>query len=451
MENQVIMTSPERPADGLEADFLIHPEWLVPMTEKGLVLGGHSVAIQQNKIVAVGPTESLKPACRAGREITLENHVLIPGLINAHGHSPMTLFRGYADDMPLRPWLEEKIWPAESQWVSEEFVRDGAALAIAEMLRSGTTSFTDMYFFPDEVAKMALEANIRVQLACPILDFATVWASDAEEYILKTTDLNDRYRNNGHVQVAFGPHAPYTVSDAPLQHISTLANELEIAIHIHLHENIQEVEESVARYGMRPLARLEKLGLLSQLLQCVHATQLEDDEIALMADAGVTVVHCPASNANLASGTCRAQDILAAGINICLGTDSAASNNELNMFNEMRQAALHGKARAGNAAAMTAWDVLAMATVHGARAFGREDQLGTLETGKLADCVAIDLGYLNSQPVYDPVSTLVYSVQAHQVSHVWVDGRLSVENGEVVTLDTADILRRAAAWARKIG
>lgn len=450
MENQLIMTPPGSPSGPFEADFLIHPEWLVPMTEKGLVLAHHSLAVRQHEIVAVGPADALKKTCSAAREIPLPNHVLIPGLINAHGHGPMTLFRGYADDMPLQPWLEEKIWPAEGKWVSEAFVRDGAMLAIAEMLRSGTTAFTDMYFFPDEVAKVALDANIRVQLASPVLDFPTVFAQDAEEYIRKATDLNDRYKNNGHVQVAFGPHAPYTVSDGPLKKIAMLANELDIPIHIHAHENAREVIESEKNTGIRPLARLNDLGLLSQLLQCVHATQLNDDEIALLADAGATVVHCPASNANLASGICRTHAIQAAGINLCLGTDGAASNNELNMINEMRLAALFGKAGVEDAAATSAWEVLAMATVNGARAFGREDTLGTLEAGKLADCVAVDLGTLNCQPVYDAVSSLVYSAQGNQVSHVWVNGKLSVENGRVITLDTAALLARARDWADKI-
>lgn len=444
------MSTSERPSEGLEADFLIHPRWLVPMSETGLVLSAHSVAIRGNKILAVDTTENLKKTCQTSQEFSLDNHVLIPGLINAHGHTPMTLLRGFADDMPLRPWLEEKIWPAEGRWVNEQFVRDGAALAVAEMLRSGTTAFTDMYFFPEEVAKVAIDTNIRAQLASPVLDFATVYAQDADEYIRKTTELNDRFKNNQHIQVAFGPHAPYTVSDAPLRHISTLANELDIPIHIHLHENTQEVEESLQNTGLRPIERLNSLGLLSQLLQCVHATQLTDGDIALMAEHGVTVIHCPASNANLASGLCRTQDLLDAGIHLCLGTDSAASNNELNMISEMRLAALHGKATAGNAAATSAWDVLAMATVNGARAFGMEDALGTLQAGKLADMVAVDLDYPHSQPVYDPVSTLIYSVQANQVSHVWVDGKLSVENGEWTTLDAHELIAKASQWATKI-
>jgi len=450
MENHIIMSKSGSSSEGLEADFLIHPEWLVPMTQKGLVMTGQSIAILQNKIVAIGDSDKLKKQYSPRQEITLENHVLIPGLINAHGHTPMSLFRGYADDMALRPWLEDKIWPAEAQWVSEEFVRDGATLAIAEMLRSGTTSFTDMYFFPDEVAKVSLKSNIRAMLAAPVLDFPTVWAQDADEYIRKATELNDRYKNNNHIEVAFGPHAPYTVSDEPLRHISTLANELDIPIHIHIHENAHEVEEAVKNTGLRPLERLNQLGLLSQLLQCVHATQLEDEEIETLANAGVSIVHCPASNNNLASGMCRTQDILDAGINLCLGTDSAASNNELNMINEMRMAALQGKSTAADAAATSAWDVLAMATINGARALGKEDCLGTLETGKLADCVAIDLDYLNSQPVYDPISTLVYSVQAQQVSHVWVDGKLNVENGQLTMLDPAEIMATAKKWAQKI-
>lgn len=433
-----------------EVDTIIHAKWLIPMTEKGLVLNNYSLAIKDHKILAIAETGELNKRFTSQKEFHLDTHAVIPGLINSHGHSPMTLFRGFADDMALKPWLEDRIWPAENKWVNEEFVSDGARLAIAEMLLSGTTCFTDMYFFPDCIAKVAMEARIRAQLASPVLDFPTVWAQDAEEYIRKATSLYDQYKNNDFIYLAFGPHAPYTVSDEPLQKISMLAQELDIAIHMHVHENAQEIEDSIKATGKRPLQRLHELGLLSPLLQCVHMTQLNDDEIALLADNAVTLVHCPASNLKLANGLFRGHDALDAGINICLGTDGAASNNELNMFNEMRLAALLGKSLPDDASAMPAWQVLEMATINGAKTMGLGDKTGSLEVGKFADIVAVDLNHINTQPVYDPISTLVYSTQASQVSHVWVGGHLNVEDGSLLVFDRDHLIRKSQAWAEKI-
>ena len=433
-----------------EVDAIIHARWLVPMTQKGLILRNHSLIIQQQMIREILPTEDAGKYFQSDNTYTLDQHILIPGLINAHGHAAMCLFRGFADDMPLHSWLEDKIWPAESQWVSEDFVSDGAELAIAEMLLAGTTAFTDMYFYPDQVARLALKANIRAHLAAPVLDFPTVWAQDSAEYIRKAMDLHDDYKNNEHIYVGFGPHATYTVSDEPMQKIATLASELDIAIHMHVHETAHEVQDSLAKRGTRPLAHLQKLGLLIPNLQCVHLTQLEEDEIQILASSGVSAVHCPASNMKLASGFCPVASLLDAGVNVALGTDGSASNNELNMFNEMRLAALLGKALAGDAGVLSAWDVLKMATVNGAKLMGIGELAGTLESGKFADITAVNLNRINTSPVYDPVATLVYSAQASQVSHVWVGGKLNVENGELCHLDKQQLLAKAQHWAEKI-
>ena len=433
-----------------EVDAIIHARWLVPMTQKGLILRNHSLIIQQQMIREILPTEDAGKYFQSDNTYTLDQHILIPGLINAHGHAAMCLFRGFADDMPLHSWLEDKIWPAESQWVSEDFVSDGAELAIAEMLLAGTTAFTDMYFYPDQVARLALKANIRAHLAAPVLDFPTVWAQDSAEYIRKAMDLHDDYKNNEHIYVGFGPHATYTVSDEPMQKIATLASELDLAIHMHVHETAHEVQDSLAKRGTRPLAHLQKLGLLIPNLQCVHLTQLEEDEIQILASSGVSAVHCPASNMKLASGFCPVASLLDAGVNVALGTDGSASNNELNMFNEMRLAALLGKALAGDAGVLSAWDVLKMATVNGAKLMGIGELAGTLESGKFADITAVNLNRINTSPVYDPVATLVYSAQASQVSHVWVGGKLNVENGELCHLDKQQLLAKAQHWAEKI-
>jgi 5-methylthioadenosine/S-adenosylhomocysteine deaminase len=420
------------------------------MDAPGKVLEGHSLALAGSRIVAVGPTAELQAAHPFAQEIPLPTHAVLPGLINAHTHSPMTLLRGYADDLPLQPWLEQKIWPAENQIMSEEYAYDGSLLAIAEMLLGGTTTFTDMYFFADQTARAADACGIRAQLASPVFDFPTAWGSDPDDYIAKATRLHDRYRNHERIDVLFGPHAPYTVSDAPLHKLAMLAEELDTGIHIHLHENATEIAQALSSHGMRPLQRLQQLDLLSPRLQAVHMTQLNHADIELLAAHKVNVVHCPASNMKLASGICPVRDLLDAGVNVALGTDGCASNNSLDMFADLKLAALLAKSATGDAAAVNAWQTLAMATRNGALALGRDHDLGTLETGKLADLIAIDLAQVNTQPVYDPASTLVYSAQRSQVSHVWVHGQLLVQNHRLTRLDLDDCLERARRWAHDI-
>jgi len=434
----------------LPVDTLIHPRWLLTMANPDGVLTGHSVALAGRRIAEIGPSHILAGRYPSVPSLTLDNHIVLPGLVNAHGHSPMSLLRGFADDLPLHPWLEQKIWPTEARWVSEEFVTDGARLAIAEMLLGGTTCFTDMYFFPDQIARVVLDTGIRAQLASPVLDFPTMWAGSAEEYIAKGARLHDDYRNSELVRVAFGPHAPYTVSDAPLQKIAMLAEELDVGIHMHLHENTQEIRDAMQSTGLRPLSRLKQLDLLGPRLQCIHMTQLLDDEIALLAQQGVHVVHCPASNLKLASGFCRVGDLLKAGVNVALGTDGCASNNDLDMFRELRLAALLEKGRSGNASALPAYTALQLATVNGARLLGMEDQLGTLAGGKLADLIAVDLAHPNTQPVFDPVSALVYSANARQVSHVWVNGQMLVEEGRLTRINLQQVVQAAQRWGTRI-
>ncbi len=432
------------------ADFLLHPRWLLPMNGNRQVLEGWSLAISGERIAAIAPRAQLQQQFPQCRQVELASHTLLPGLINAHGHAPMSLFRGFADDLPLQPWLEQKIWPAEARVVSEDFVAAGARLAIAEMLLSGTTTFSDMYFFPDQVARVAAASGIRVQLACPVLDFPTVWARDAEEYISKATRLHDEYRNSERIRVAFGPHAPYTVSDEPLLKIAMLAEELDIGIHMHLHENAREISDAMHSSGMRPLTRLKQLDFLGPRVQGIHLTQLTVEEIAMLAQLGVQAVHCPASNLKLASGFCPVTELLKAGVNVALGTDGCASNNNLDMFRELRLAALLEKGRSGDASAMPAWQALQLATINGARLLGMEDSIGSLEPGKLADIIAVDLDSIDCQPVYDPVSTLVYACSGNQVTHSWIHGQLVMEQRQLTRLDLADIRSEAHSWGQRI-
>jgi 5-methylthioadenosine/S-adenosylhomocysteine deaminase len=420
------------------------------MDEPGKVLTDHGVVITEGRIVATGPVTELEARYSAREHTQLGNHVLLPGFVNAHGHAAMTLLRGYADDLPLQRWLEGRIWPAEAKWVGEDFVRDGTNLAIAEMLLSGTTCFSDMYFFPEQVAGAVSDAGIRACLNTPVLDFPTAWAREANEYIDKGTRLHDACRDHERITVSFGPHAPYTVSDEPLLRIAMYAEELDIGIHMHVHENAGEIENAMQTRGMRPLTRLRQLDLLGPRLQCVHMTQLTDEEIGLVASHNASVVHCPSSNMKLASGICRVPELLDAGVCVALGTDGAASNNNLDMFREMRLAALLAKTGTGDAAALPAWEVLAMATRNGASLLGLDADLGTLEAGKLADMIAVDLDAPNTLPLYDPVSALVYSASASQVTQVWVQGQQLVKDRELTRMHQGTLIRKAIEWGNRI-
>lgn len=431
-------------------DALIHASWIIPIRPRGRVLENCSIAISSGQIVDIGLTQDLSTRYTSENRLNLEGHALIPGLVNAHGHSPMSLLRGYADDKPLMDWLENHIWPAEQTWVSADFVRDGSRLAAAEMIRSGTTCFSDMYFYPEETASVAMELGIRAQIAFPILDFPTVWASNPEEYLRKGIALHDQYRAHDLVNVVFGPHAPYTVSNEPLRRIATYAEELQAPVQIHLHETAFEVQSSIEQFGMRPTERMSELGLLSPLTQCVHMTQIDDSDIELLKQSGAHVVHCPESNLKLASGLCPVQKLLDNEINVALGTDGPASNNDLDLFSEMKTAALVGKHAANNAAAIDAITALEMATINGAKALGMEQTIGTLEKGKQADLIAVDLSNFTHQPNYDPISQLVYTNVGHCVSHVWVNGKALLSDGQLTTVDTNALKSTTQIWQEKI-
>ena len=363
--------------------------------------------------------------------VDLPEHVLIPGLVNAHTHAAMSLMRGLADDLPLMRWLQEHIWPAETKHVSPRFVRDGTALACAEMLRGGITCFNDMYFFPESSLEAALEAGMRVALGLIVIDFPSAYASDPDDYLRKGLALRDRASEQPLVSFCFAPHAPYTVSDPTFRHVATLAAELDLPVHLHVHETEHEIERSVAEHGVRPLERLRRLGLVDSNLIAVHSVHLEQGEIELLAHHGCSVAHCPSSNLKLASGFAPIEALRKAGVNICLGTDGAASNNRLDLLTEMRTAALLAKAVARDAEALPAHAALRAATLGGARALGLAGRIGSIEPGKRADLTAIALRAPELAPCYDPVSQLVYAAGREHVTHVWVDGALQVRDGEL--------------------
>jgi 5-methylthioadenosine/S-adenosylhomocysteine deaminase len=431
-------------------DTLIHSRWIAPVEPAATLLEHHSLAIHEGRILDILPTGQALTTYTASVEHSLDRHLLIPGLINAHTHAAMSLLRGLADDLPLNDWLNDHIWPAESRWVNEEFVHDGTQLAMAEMLRCGTTCFNDMYYFPDITARVAASCGMRASVGLIVLDFPTVWAHDADEYISRGLAVHDQYRGDPLIKTLFAPHAPYTVSDKPLEHIRVLADELDIGIHMHVHETVDEVDKAIELTGKRPLQRLQDLGLLSPAMLAVHMTQLSAEEISLYAASGGHVVHCPESNLKLASGFCPAQALHAAGINIALGTDGAASNNDLDMLGEMRTAALLGKAVSDDASALPAHTILEMATLNGARALGIDADAGSLLRGKWADIAAVCLDTIESQPVYNPVSQLVYACGREQVTDVWVAGRQLLKDRRLTTLDDNDILERTRDWRARI-
>jgi len=434
----------------LPPDLIVAPRWLIPVEPADTVLTDHVAVIANGKILAIADRDHAQATWPDTEWLERPDHVLIPGLINTHTHAPMSLLRGYADDLPLEKWLSEHIWPAEQRWASPEFVRDGADLAILEMIRGGTTCFHDMYLFPNEVAAVAAERGIRAIASVIVIETPTAWATTVDEYLDRGLEVHDRYREHPLISTSFGPHAPYTVSDAAIERIVTLANQLDMIIQMHVHETAAEVSQAVAATGLRPLARLEKLGALSPLLTAVHMTELEADEISLLQDRGVSVIHCPESNMKLASGSCPVSELTAAGINVAIGTDGAASNNDMDMFGEMRTTALLAKLQSGDASSIPAATALRMATLNGARALGLEADTGSLVPGKSADMVCVSLAAPACQPVHNALSQLVYSATRDQVSDVWVAGRQLYGDGDFLTADASDVIERANAWLKRM-
>ncbi|MDD2660616.1 MAG: TRZ/ATZ family hydrolase [Methylococcales bacterium] len=431
-------------------DTLIHARWIIPVEPESVTYEYHSLVIDSGKIIDLLPTAQATQKYQGTCTENLENHALLPGLINSHTHAAMTLMRGIADDLPLMDWLQNHIWPLEQKWMSEAFVKDGTDLAIAEMILGGTTCFNDMYYFPGITAGQVMHHGIRAKVGLIVIDFPTIWAQNSDEYIEKGLALHEQLRLSDLCSTAFAPHAPYTVSDEPLQKIRTLADELELPVHIHVHETLHEVEQAQAQTGQRPLQRLQELGLVNPSLAAVHMTQLTDKEISLFAESGAHIVHCPESNLKLASGFCPVARCLAEGINVALGTDGAASNNDLDMLGEMRTAALLGKAVAKDASAIPAMTALRMATINGAKALGLDSCCGSLSLGKAADVIAIDLSNLETQPLYCPVSQIVYAASRQQVTDVWVAGKRLLNQRQLTTFNMDDLKAKIARWRQRL-
>ncbi|MCB1943487.1 MAG: TRZ/ATZ family hydrolase [Candidatus Accumulibacter sp.] len=431
-------------------DLVIEARWVVPVEPADVVLENHAVVVDGGRIVDLLPQADAADRYSARSHQRLDQHVLIPGLVNLHTHAAMTLLRGLADDLPLMQWLRHHVWPAEAQHVSEQFVHDGTLLACAEMLRAGITCFNDMYFFPGAAARAALDSGMRAAIGLITVDFPSNYATDADDYLAKGLAVRDQWLDEPLLSFCLAPHAPYTVSERTFARVLTLAEQIESPIHLHLHETAHELEDSLKRFGMRPIERLRRLGLLSPALIAVHAVHLDAPEIELLARHGCSVAHCPASNLKLASGIAPIAELSAQGINIGLGTDGAASNNRLDLLQEMRLAALLAKQQSGRADAINAHRVLRMATLAGARALGLDHEIGSISAGKAADLCAVRVNDVALAPCYDPVSQLTYAVGREHVSEVWVAGRMRVERGQLVENNETGLIKLALLWQNKI-
>ncbi|MGN6704580.1 MAG: TRZ/ATZ family hydrolase [Rhodanobacter sp.] len=431
-------------------DLLIEARWVVPVEPLAVVLENHAVAVDGDRIVALLPITEARAAYAPRERVELGEHALIPGLVNSHTHNPMTLLRGLADDLPLMVWLQQHIWPAEARVIGPEFVRDGVELAVAEMLRGGTTCANENYFFPDVIGATYRKLGFRAVVGLPVIEFPTAWATSQDEYFARAGEVHDSFRSDPLVSTAFAPHAPYTVSDESFERIRLQSDQLDIPVHLHLHETAHEIEEEKKKSGLRPFQRLQRLGLVNDRLIAVHMTQVTEGEIAACASAGVSVVHCPESNLKLASGFCPAEQFRRAGVNLAIGTDGCASNNDLDMFGEMRTAAQLAKAVAQDAAAFDAAFALRAATLNGARAIGLEASIGSIEPGKQADLAAVRLSDLETQPLFHVASQLVYACNRQQVTDVWIAGRRKLAARELIGMDTAAILARTRAWRERI-
>jgi 5-methylthioadenosine/S-adenosylhomocysteine deaminase len=431
-------------------DLLIEARWVVPVEPHAVVLENHAVAVDGERIVALLPIADARAAYAPRERVELAEHALIPGLVNSHTHNPMTLLRGLADDLPLMVWLQQHIWPAEAKVIGPEFVRDGVELAVAEMLRGGSTCANENYFFPDVIGATYRKLGFRAVVGLPVIEFPTAWANSQDEYFARAGEVHDSFRGDPLVSTAFAPHAPYTVSDESFGRIRLQSDQLDIPVHLHLHETAHEIEEERKKSGLRPFQRLQRLGLVNDRLIAVHMTQVTEGEIAACASAGVSVVHCPESNLKLASGFCPAEQFRRAGVNLAIGTDGCASNNDLDMFGEMRTAAQLAKAVAQDAAAFDAAFALRAATLNGARAMGLEASIGSIEPGKQADLAAVRLSDLETQPLFHVASQLVYACNRQQVTDVWIAGHRKLAARELIGMDTAAILARTRAWRERI-
>lgn len=433
-----------------KVDTILYCRWVIPIEPHAKIYDNYAVIIHEGKILDVLPEAKAKEQYSSDDIQHLTDHAVLPGFVNAHTHSPMVLFKGLADDLPLMEWLNDHIWPAERKWLNDEFIADGTELAIAEMIQNGTTCFNEHFFFPEVMAKTIERNKLRACIGATIINFPTSWSQDENDGFTKFQAFYQSLPRTGLLTASLAPHAPYSVTDEMLVKINHFAGEHNLTIHMHVHETAHEVDESLEKFGKRPLRRLYDLGLLSERFQCVHMTQIDQDDVELLLKTGTQVTHCPESNLKLASGYSPVDLFLKKGINVALGTDGAASNNNLDMIGELRSAALIGKTIANSAAAVTAAEALRMATLNGAKALGLVNEIGSIEKGKAADLIAINLNHYNTRPIYNPISQIVYSANNTQITDVWVAGVQLLKNQQLLLIDEQQLQAKARKWQQRL-
>lgn len=429
---------------------IVHGKWVLTGEPGQAPLHNHSVCFENGIIKDILPTAKARELYQAAREEHYQEHVVMPGLINAHTHIGMNYFRGLGSDRSLMDWLHNHMFPAEKKWLSHEFVRDASLFAMAEMIRSGTTCFNDMFYFLQATAEATIEAGMRSCIGITVIEFPTGWAADTDEYFSKGLEFYEQYKDNPFITTTLAPHAPYTVSDKSFMRIKDLAESLNMKINVHLHETQDEINGSMQEFGKRPIRRLHDLGFLSPDVLSVHSVNLNAEDFEILAQVKPSIIHCPESNMKLASGACPVEKLRELGLNVALGTDSVASNNDLDMLSEMRSAALLAKLSTLNPESLKATDVIGLATLNGARAIGMEQQIGSLKAGKAADFIAIEMQDIEMLPVYEPESQIVYSSNRHQVSDVWVNGKQLMKSRKLLTLDEQALREKAMYWGEKI-
>lgn len=421
--------------------------YILTMDENFTEYKNADIVIKDEKIIDIGENKKNE---YFGKTIVCKDKIAIPGLINTHTHAAMTLLRGYGSDNPLKVWLEEYIWPAEGKFVSYEFVKDGSSIACYEMLRNGITTFVDMYFFEDAVAESIKAAKIRGVLCTGILDFPTPGAKSPDEGLKKTEDFIKQFEKDEYVYPCVGPHAPYTCSPNTLKKAMDLAEKYDVLFHIHVSETKHEVNEIKEKYGETPVKHLDKIGVLNDRVLTAHMVYPTEEEIEILAKKGVKVAHCPESNLKLASGIAPIPKMLEAGITIGIGTDGTASNDDLDLIGEIATCAKLHKGVNLDPTVVNARQALAMATIGGAKSIRLEDKLGSLETGKLADIILIDINDPHLQPIFDPYTHIVYSSTGKDVDTVIVNGNIVVSEKKVLTLCKDELVEKAKNWGEKI-
>jgi 5-methylthioadenosine/S-adenosylhomocysteine deaminase len=432
------------------ADHIIHAKWLITCETNNKILENHALVIKNDKIKDILPSDEAKKTYSSPSVQHYSTHAVMPGFINAHTHIAMNYFRGMADDLALMNWLNNHIWPAEKKWVNHEFVYDASLLAMAEMIRSGTTCFNDMYFFLQATAEAAHIAGVRAHIGITVIDFPTAWAQTPEEYFSKGLEFYQEYKNHDRIIATLAPHAPYTVADKNLLKVKEVAEKLNLKINLHLHETADEVNQSLAQHKKRPIRRLHDIGLMSSRLIAIHMTQLNEEDFAILKETQPSIIHCPESNMKLASGICPVEKLTSLNLNVALGTDGAASNNDLNILGEMRSAAFLAKLSTHDPVSLPAENALKMATINGAKALGIDHITGSLTVGKSADFIAINLEEIETLPLYHPISQIVYAASRTQVTDVWVMGKQLLKNRKLLTLDEKELMTKAHAWSSKI-